>query len=284
MSGSEQELLTHWEAEPIHVWEALWEVPAFEAWETIGSTNDRARVLAAAAAPPFSVVIAEKQTRGRGRGGRRWDSPAGLGLWMSVLLRPAASEALRLAPLLVGLAACRAVELVARGLSASLKWPNDVLLGGRKVAGVLCEVAGEEALVAGVGFNVKQRLGDFPAELRERAVSLEMAAGRAVSRGQLAGALLREMRQLLARPPLRLQGPVASEIARRDALVGAVVQVEGGVCGTARGIDASGRLLVEALPGSLMAVSAGSVSVVAPGRVAAQPWSASKNRGPLPDS
>lgn len=254
--------LTHWEGEPIRVWEALWEVPRLEAWHLLGSTNDRARELAAGGAPPFTVVVAEAQSEGRGRGGRRWHSPEGLGLWISVLLRPCAADAARLASLLVGVAASRAVERVTAGLRARLKWPNDVLLGGRKVAGVLCEATRDGGLVAGVGVNVRQRPGDFPPELRAHAISLEAARGGPVSRGVLAGALLAEMRELLARPPLRLDGALADEVAARDALVGRPVLLEGGAQGLARGIDASGRLRVEVTPGEVRPVVAGSVTAL----------------------
>jgi BirA family biotin operon repressor/biotin-[acetyl-CoA-carboxylase] ligase len=258
----EGEPLTHWEGEPVRVWESLWEVPRFEAWDRIGSTNDRLRELAAAGAPAFSVVIAELQTAGRGRAGRRWDSPASQGLWMSLLLRPPAADAARLAPILVGLAACRAFERVAPSLSARLKWPNDVLLGDRKAAGVLCEAAADGAVIAGVGVNVRQRLVDFPAELRARAVSLEMVTGRALARSELAGALVREARALLARAPLRLDGNVAEEVARRDALAGKEVRIEGGPSGVARGIDGVGRLRVEVSPGQVQPVVAGTVTLM----------------------
>jgi BirA family biotin operon repressor/biotin-[acetyl-CoA-carboxylase] ligase len=254
------ERLTHWEGEPVHVWESVWEVPRFEAWDRIASTNDRVRELAADGAPPFSVVIAEEQTAGRGRVGRRWDSPPGLGLWMSVLLRPGAAEAARLTPLLVGLAACRAFARVASALSPRLKWPNDVLLGDRKAAGVLCEGA-DGAVVAGVGVNVRQRPNDFPYELRERAVSLEMASGQPVPRARLVGVVVAEMRALLARAPIRLDGSLAEEVARWDALAGRVVTVEGGPTGVARGIDALGRLRVETGPSRVELVVAGTVTL-----------------------
>jgi len=254
-------LMTHWEGEPVRVWEALWQVPRFEAWRAVGSTNDRARILAAAGALPFTVVVAEEQTAGRGRVGRTWDSPPAMGLWMSVVLRPPAVEARRLAPLLVGLAACRAFERTAPELSATLKWPNDVFLGDRKAAGVLCELDGGDALVAGIGVNVRQRMSDFPAEIRGRAVSLEMAAGRPVARSTLAGALLDELRSLLSRAPLRLEGAVAHEIARRDALWGREVQLEDGGVGVAEGIDAAGRLLVRVSDTELRPVVAGSVTL-----------------------
>ena len=136
-----------------------------------------------------------------------------------------------------------------------------MLLGDRKVAGVLCEGEGE-ALVAGIGINVSQSLGDFPEELRGRAVSLEMASGRAVPRSRLAATLIAEMRRLLERPPLRLDGALAEEMARRDALRGRRVAVEGSPPGRALGIDAQGRLELEVGPGDVRKLVAGTVTLL----------------------
>ena len=255
-------LLTHWEGEPVAVWESLWGVPLVEVWGSLGSTNDRARELARTGAPTLSVVLAEEQTAGRGRGGRAWSSPHGLGLWMSVLLRPSVVGVAPLVPLLVGLATCRAVEHVS-GLEPRIKWPNDLFLEGRKLAGVLCELEGT-VLLLGVGVNVRQQPNDFPEALRSSAWSLEGASQRPVSRGKLAGALLTEMQFLLSRPPLRLEGRVADEIASRDGLRGLPVSVEGGPQGTAMGIDPRGRLVVRTADGTLQHAMAGTVRPVAP--------------------
>ena len=100
----------------------------------------------------FSVVIADEQTAGRGRAGSKWHSPDGAGLLMSVLL-PALSGPQPFAPLIVGIAVARAIEVLADGFSAQIKWPNDVFLEGGKVAGILCESAGEW-IVTGVGVNL----------------------------------------------------------------------------------------------------------------------------------
>ena len=268
--------LSHWEGEPVSVWASRWGIPRLEAWGRLGSTNDRARQLARSGAPAFTVVLADEQTAGRGRGGRSWSSPPGLGLWTSVLLRPRAPAAAPLLPLLVGLAVCRAVEVAMGGASAALKWPNDVLVGGRKAAGVLCEGAGEDTVIAGIGINVRQGEADFPEELRTSAVSLETAGGRAISCPQLAGTLLAELRSLVSRAVLRLDGPLAEELARRDALRGHVVAVDSGIWpgpgigggagrrirGRALGIDARGRLIVETAPGRTQEIVAGSVALV----------------------
>jgi BirA family biotin operon repressor/biotin-[acetyl-CoA-carboxylase] ligase len=253
--------LTHWEGEPVRVWEGLWAVPLVEAWETLGSSNDRVRELAAQGCAPWSVVLAEEQTAGRGRAGRSWSSPRGVGLWISFLAprRPAGHA---LAPVLVGVALARAVESLAP-VEAGLKWPNDLLVGGRKAAGILCEATGD-ALVVGVGVNVRQRPEDFPPELQGRATSLDAEAGGRVSRAALAGALLRGARALLDRPVLRLDGELAREVERRDVLRGRAVTVDG-THGRGDGVDPLGRLRLAMDDGRIRPVVAGHVEPADPG-------------------
>ena len=162
----------------------------------VTSTND---VLAqmAAEADEGLVVIAERQTAGRGQYGRQWESASGLGLWLSILLRPDihVSESSRLTDLLAQ-AIAAAIEQQT-GLKAAIKPPNDVYLGPRKVAGVLVEMrveaSGRYAAIAGLGLNVNQALTDFSPELRATATSLALAAGQQVDRAAFAIALLREI-------------------------------------------------------------------------------------------
>lgn len=253
--------LAHWEGEPVRVLEALWGIPRFEAWEVLDSTNDRLAALARGGALPFTAVVAERQRAGRGRSGRRWASPAGMGLWMSVLLPAGDGESRLLIPLLVGLAASRALESTATGVRPRVKWPNDLLLEDRKVCGILCEsTAG--GVVAGIGVNVDQEPSDFPAGLAATAVSLRRASGTRVSRRRLAGALLGELRTMFARPVRRLSGALAGEFRARDALVGRRVRVEPGPSGRARGVDAAGALLVEDDDGRTHRVHAGTVRIM----------------------
>jgi len=252
-------LLTHWEGEPVGVWERLWEVPRLEAHDVLGSTNDRACELVRSGAPPFTVVVAARQTAGRGRGGARWHSPPGAGLWISVLL-PGAGPVPPHLPLLVGLAAARAVETVCAELDVGIKWPNDVEVGGRKVGGVLCEHA-DGCVVAGVGLNVRQRPEDFPAELTGRAVSLETAAGRPVSMGAMASALLAELRRGFEAPLGPLPQELREELAARDVLRDRPVVSQQAGAGVARGIDEDGALLVERPDGARVRVLAGSVRI-----------------------
>lgn len=161
------------------------------------STNDLVWPMAETEAREGVVVFAERQTAGRGQQGRRWESAPGLGLWFSVLLRP--QLALGDATQLTGMAAA-AVAATTReqtGVAASIKPPNDVYLGERKVAGVLVEgrrgADGAYVAVLGIGLNVNHALTDFPPELHPRAGSLAMTAGRPFDRTSVAISLLREL-------------------------------------------------------------------------------------------
>jgi len=165
--------------------------------ETVGSTNTVLRSMADAGAPEGTVVIAEEQTAGRGRSGRPWDSPPGVGLWFSVLLRPG-RPASELTPLSM-VTVVSVVETLRRdfGVGAFVKWPNDILAGeaGLKLGGVLLESAqapGEpvEQLVVGTGLNVNQCEGEFPEELSGVATSVRMLLGKAVPRLEVLRSLL----------------------------------------------------------------------------------------------
>ena len=249
-------LVELWEGDAPAAWEARWRVPELEIHDLLSSTNDRARELAEAGAEPFTVVIAEGQSAGRGRKGRRWESPAGSGLWMSVIAPPCEVAARPLVPLRVGVASCRAVESVALGVRAGLKWPNDVLVDGRKVSGILCEAVGA-TVVIGIGVNV--RAGALSPRLADIAVALEEAFGAPVDRAVLAGRLLDELRELLAPASLGLDGEVAREVEARDVLRDRAVTAATGERGVARGIGRDGALQVEVGPGEIRRVMAGGV-------------------------
>lgn len=155
-----------------------------------GSTMDEARGLARSGAAEGTVVVADEQTAGRGTRGRGWHSPRGLGLYATVILRPNPAAA-PLVPLAVGVAVREAASALAPGVR--LKWPNDLVWDGRKLAGVLCEGAaggaGPRFILAGIGINVGHAPEDFPPELASRSASLRMAAGRPVDREDLLGRL-----------------------------------------------------------------------------------------------
>lgn len=161
-----------------------------------GSTNDLLFGLTNQNTPEGLVVFAEAQTAGRGQRGNRWHSPPHLGLWFSILLRPQIEigESFRLTQWLANSIATTINRELS--LAASVKSPNDILIASRKVAGVLVEMraapAASYVAIGGVGVNVNQQPGHFPAEIRERASSLSMCVGRDVDRHSLAVALLRE--------------------------------------------------------------------------------------------
>lgn len=150
-----------------------------------GSTNRLARELAAEGAPEGTLVLAEVQSGGRGRLGREWSSPAG-GIWMSLILRPELlPHQLQLLTLTAAVAAGEACELIA-GVSPGIKWPNDLLCGGKKLAGILTEGSVEadrlDYLVLGIGVNANITEDDFLPELRDQATSLLLESGRKVDR------------------------------------------------------------------------------------------------------
>ncbi|NLY88520.1 MAG: biotin--[acetyl-CoA-carboxylase] ligase [Firmicutes bacterium] len=158
-----------------------------EYYTELPSTNRRARELAAVNPPEGLVVLAEKQTAGRGRLGRSWFSPAGTGIWMTLLLKPALPPGeLPKLTLLAAAAVARAIAAELK-LAPLVKWPNDLYLDSRKIAGVLAETAGQAGgpgayLLLGIGINVNQVSTDFPGELREKAGSLRMSLGAPVDR------------------------------------------------------------------------------------------------------
>jgi BirA family biotin operon repressor/biotin-[acetyl-CoA-carboxylase] ligase len=209
------------------------------------STNERARVLAARGAPHGTLVTAAEQSAGRGRQGRTWSAPPGRALLCSLVVR----DPLRLLPLAAGVAVA---ELA--GADALLKWPNDVLIGGLKVAGILVEGRPQEGwAVLGIGVNVALREADFPRELRGRATSLGLEPD------QLEPTLERLLEHLevwLAAEPR----VVLEAVRARDALRGRSVRWAGGA-GQGAGIDGDGRLVVETAAGPV-ALDSGEVHLV----------------------
>jgi BirA family biotin operon repressor/biotin-[acetyl-CoA-carboxylase] ligase len=207
------------------------------------STNDRARELAASGAPHGTLVTAAAQSAGRGRQGRTWSAPPGHALLMSLVLR----EAHPLLPLAAAVAVADAV-----GADAAIKWPNDVLVGGRKVSGILAEGRPQEGwAVLGIGVNVAVRVEDLPPELHATAATL----GRARDDVEpFLAVLLTALEQALALPAAAL----LEAWRARDALLGRPITWTGGT-GTAAGIDGEGRLVVELADGGRTALDAGEV-------------------------
>ena len=260
MSGA-PEVLDLWEGRPVEEWARRWGVPHVEAYDELPSTNDRLRVLAEDGASHFTVVTADFQTGGKGRGGKHWDSPRGMGLWISFLVRSDSDVPPTLVPILVGLAAARALERLCPSLRPGIKWPNDIEVEGRKLGGILCEGAGTGAVVVGVGLNLRQGIEDFDPGLKERAASMEMAGCRGVRRSRVAGELLSAARALVNPPPRLLDERLRQEVRDRDTLNGRTVRTDVGVTGTAMGIAADGALLVK-VDGRVEEIRAGGVMAV----------------------
>lgn len=230
-----------------------------------GSTN--ADVIAAAqqGAPQGLVEVAESQTSGRGRLDRQWSSPPRAGLTFSVLLRPSPPRPTwSWLPLLAGLAVRRAVAAVTE-LEVDLKWPNDLLVGGRKLAGLLAEVHGD-ALVIGIGLNVSTR----ETELLPTAASLATAGAEVLDRDTLLRAILRELGSGYDAWSLRggAAEAIRDEYVRHCLTVGSALRIAlagGGVLeGTGEDVDVEGRLVVRLSDGSKQAVSSGDVEHVRP--------------------
>jgi BirA family biotin operon repressor/biotin-[acetyl-CoA-carboxylase] ligase len=248
-----------WDGHAPEELERAWCVPRVETYRLLGSTNDRAAALGREEGARPAVVLSEEQTAGRGRRGTAWQSAPGVGIWMSVLLGPEARS--RQLPLVVGVACARAIERIAQpGLPVSIKWPNDLQLGARKVGGILCE-SGPYGVVVGIGLNVAPPREGFASGVDTRATTLEAHARKVLQRKSLAGEILRELLEVTSRPdPF---GAVRSELARRDALTGRRVDTDGQGPGIARGIDEQGALLLEREDGSLLTVASGSVRLAA---------------------
>ncbi len=232
----------------------------------IGSTNTAAMDAASAGAPEGSVFLAEQQTAGRGRGGNQWHSAQSAGIYCSVVLRPALppSEALLLS-LAAGLAVHAAVQEIDSRVALDLKWPNDLLIAGKKVCGSLTEMNAEATRVRyialGIGINVNQ--ASFPAELQASATSLRLATGTEWSRVELCAALLksldREYRNLLNNPDAS-KTILARFQERSSTARGRQVRIEenGGFEGVTEGLDARGFLQVRT-PHGLRTVLSGTV-------------------------
>jgi BirA family biotin operon repressor/biotin-[acetyl-CoA-carboxylase] ligase len=227
-------------------------------FENTDSTNERARGLAIDGAPSGTVVTAGVQTAGRGRRGRQWTAPAGRALLCSAILTPLELEH-SLLPLAVPLAVCEAVESLAP-IECRVKWPNDVWVERRKLAGVLIEAEPPAWAVIGIGLNVTVGLEEFPADLRQPATSV----GHGVSVEQALAAVCGKLEGWVEAEAER----VVAEFAERDALAGRQVSWVGAGgqaaegSGVAQGVDERGNLVVLAEGGERLSLGAGEVQLV----------------------
>jgi BirA family biotin operon repressor/biotin-[acetyl-CoA-carboxylase] ligase len=230
------------------------------------STNIRAHDLARAGASEGTVVVADRQSAGKGRLGRRWESPSGVNLYASVVLRPTIPP--RHAAQLTFLSAAAVARCVHEisGLRPTVKWPNDVLLGGRKVAGLLNELDAETErihyLILGIGVNLNMRADQFPADLRYPATSLAIEMGRTVERPAFARLLFEHLDRLYREYRVRGFAPVLEAWQAFFDLVGRPVEVdclEYRLTGQVLGLDADGALVLRLADGKEQRVLSGDV-------------------------
>jgi len=232
------------------------------------STNDEASRAALEGHPEGLVIFAESQSTGRGRMGRRWSSPTGRGLWFSALLRPSLTpgECTQLTAA-SAIALVRAIQS-ATGITPEIKWPNDLLIKGNKIAGILTEMSAElehvRSVVLGIGIDVNQTASEFPADLRGIATSLKLAMGKNVSRPDLAEAVLLNLNEEYARILASNFAAVAEEWASHCSTLGKQVTIDMGtrrVRGRAEALDENGALLLRTEHGRIERIIGGEVTL-----------------------
>jgi BirA family biotin operon repressor/biotin-[acetyl-CoA-carboxylase] ligase len=237
-------------------------------FEETNSTNDVAEKLARDGVKEGVVVFAESQTRGRGRLGRKWISPPRKGLWFSVLLRPdLRPQAATQFTVAAATALFRAIH-DQTGLTPEIKWPNDILIKGRKVAGVLTELSAEldlvKHLILGIGVDVNLATSEFPAELRKLATSLKIESGRHVQRAALAARILNELDRDYERIHSHRFLEIADEWQQHCATLGRRVSIQIGervLHGHAEALDEDGALLLRTQHGRLERIIGGDVTL-----------------------
>jgi BirA family transcriptional regulator, biotin operon repressor / biotin---[acetyl-CoA-carboxylase] ligase len=231
------------------------------------STNAVAMERAAGGAREGTVIVAEAQTEGRGRRGRKWISPKG-NLYCSVVLRPRIP--LHRAPLITLMGAVAAADAIRRacGLNPGIKWPNDILVGGKKVCGLLTEMSAEQDqvrhIVLGIGINANMRMSQLPAELQSQTTTLSRETGGSINRTTLLRELLRSL-EAWYRMFLEDPSSVLGEWKARNTTLGRRVVVSGAgerLTGIAREIDDEGRLVLMLESGIRRAVAAGDVTIL----------------------
>jgi len=258
-----------WEGQQLAVLRERWDRPHVHIYSSVDSTNSLAVKLADEGAAAGTIVLADEQTSGRGVSTRRWHSAKGVGLYLSLLLRPKQLPNPLLLPLLAGLAAARSAQALVSGAAVGLKWPNDLIVADRKAGGVIADAAWSggrpKYVVLGIGVNVRQKARDFPAALQGVAISLDMAAGRPVSRLELADRIIDEVETYCLNPPEMLDRELLRRLDDYDWLRDRRCSIDSDdrtpLAGTAVGIAPDGALLFRPEGGALRRLTAGHVRV-----------------------
>lgn len=237
-------------------------------FDEIDSTNNYAKQIGNEGCPHGTVVVAERQTLGRGRVGRQWQSDTKHGLWFSIVLRPDLEpEQVQIITLAASVAV---VEGISRhlGIKCGIKWPNDIILESSKLCGILTELSAEPGyvnyVVVGIGINVNHALSEFNADLKTRATSLQIHTGKTVSRVKLLGSILSSFEEIYE---IVLQGntkEIINRWNRYSVTLGREVKIisrENEYIGTAISVASDGKLVVKCKDGTVRQVSAGEVQV-----------------------
>lgn len=233
------------------------------------STNVRARVIAADGAPEGSVVVAEEQLQGKGRRGRAWYSPAGEGIYVSVILRPRVQP--YEAPQLVLMTAVAAAEtlLAHAAVPVAIKWPNDILVGGKKIAGILTEMSVDmdriDYVIIGLGLNVNTPAAGLPPEIAGIATSLRAETGRAFSRAELLRTYLEKLEGYYTLFRERNFEPIRQRWLELAKIIGRQVRIAGverTYEGEVADIDPNGFLILKSPDGTTQRILAGDVSLI----------------------
>ena len=235
----------------------------------VTSTNSHLANLTADSEPEGSVVVAEEQNLGRGRMARRWFSPPGVNLYMSALFMPKIStKKVSSMYQLVGLAVVRAIRKLHPKIPVTIKWPNDLLVDGKKLGGILCDMRANadrgHFLIVGIGVNVNMRYSELPLELAGRATSLREWLKHDASRPKLAAEILNQLEPLYKAWLTKGLEPLITELEKLSFQQGqqvAVSMLSGEVRGKAVGIAPSGALILETMTGERKEILAGDVQV-----------------------
>ena len=248
--------------------ESDWVVRPVHYFSVIDSTNNYCKRIAEDGAPEGSLVIADEQTAGKGRRGRKWETPPGTAVAFTLLLRPETvpPEKIAMVTLIMGLAVARAVRKL-YGLDAGIKWPNDAVIGGKKLCGILTEMTTDlmsvSYVVIGTGINANVK--SFPEELKDTATSLAVELGHDVVRSELiaevVGSFEKFYKKFLQTCDLSLLQDEYNELLLNKDRTVRVLEPGNEYTGLALGIDKEGQLLVKREDGSVTAVYAGEVSV-----------------------
>jgi BirA family biotin operon repressor/biotin-[acetyl-CoA-carboxylase] ligase len=237
-------------------------------FEETTSTNDVIEKFARDGAREGVVVFAESQTRGRGRLGRKWISPAHKGLWFSILLRPDLRPQETTQLTVASAIALRRAIVSETNLPVEIKWPNDILIRGKKVAGILTELSAEvdrvKHIILGIGIDVNLDANEFPAELKKIATSLKIESGKMIDRAQLATTILHELDFDYARVGAGKFSEVAVEWEAHCATLGKNVTVQIGgrkIRGRAESLDDDGALILRTEHGRLERITGGDVTL-----------------------